>query len=141
MRLRFSLRAMFVLTTLAAAMCFWLILPTLTARRFLTAVASEDYPSADTFFVNADDRFLADWAGTRWGFRTSGELLPLTLANFVHFQRSVRVEIKYFQFDENVRCEARIAATPAGLKKPGISDIQRLGIIYDRRSESHRIRE
>jgi hypothetical protein len=138
MRLRFSLRALFFLTALIAALCFWFVLPTLTARRFLAAVASEDYRSADGFFSNSDDRFLANWADKRWGFRTTGELLPLTFGQLVRRQRTVRVEMKYFQFDENVLCDARIAATPLGLKKPELSDIQRLGILYDRRSETSR---
>lgn len=138
MRLRFSLRALFIVTTLVAALCFWLILPTLTARRFLAAISSEDYRSADKLFSSAADRFLANWADKRWGFRTSGELLPLTFAQLVGRQRTVRVEMKYFQFDENVSCDARIAATPLGLKKSELSAIQRLGILYDRRSETSR---
>ena len=34
MRLRFSLRTLFILTTLTAIACAWAVLPSLTAKRF-----------------------------------------------------------------------------------------------------------
>jgi len=133
MRLRFSLRTLFVITTLVAALCLWFMLPSLTARRFLAAVASEDYPSADEFFLQADDRVLTDWADKRWSFRSSGNLLPLTFGQLCRNQRTVRVECTYFQYDQNFKCELLIAATPFGLKKPQISKPEVLGVLYEGR--------
>src|SRR6476620_4090399 len=134
MRLRFSLRTLFLLTTVVAALCLWFILPSLTARRFLATVASEDYKSADNLFCDTDDRFLADWAEKRWSLRTVPELLPFTLSQSWHNERRIRVEATYFQFDQSMRCEVLITATPFGLQKPQILNEQRTGFLYEKRS-------
>jgi hypothetical protein len=133
MRLRFSLRTLFLLMTIVAALCFWFLLPTLTAQRFLTALAAEDYQSADTFFRNADDRFLADWANKRWSFRSSGELLPLTFHQLWRNKRAMHVEITYFAFDQNFSVETYLAATPFGLNKPERLPAYRVGIVTEER--------
>ena len=135
MRLRFSLRTLFLLTTVVAGLCLWGLLPSIMARRFLATIAKEDYKSADEFFQNADDRFLADWADKRWGFRSSAELQPLTFGQFWRNQREVSVGITYFQFDQSFHVEMSLAATPFGLKKPASSSTARTGYLYNERSE------
>jgi hypothetical protein len=117
-------------------LCLWFMLPSLTAKRFLAALGSEDYQSADTYFLNADDRFFADWADKRWGLRTSAELQPLTVGQFFHNRREVLVEINYFQFDQNFHVDVRLAATPFGLKKPDIPAATRLGYFFDDRAKT-----
>jgi hypothetical protein len=135
MRLRFSLRAMFVATTLVAALCCWFLLPTFTAKRFLNAVANEDYQSADDLFRNSGDRFFAEWSDKRWGFRSTAEMRPITLAQFFQNRRDLVVEISYFEFDQNFSMEMHMDATPFGLKKPVTSETRRLGHIYEEHSE------
>src|SRR5262245_11202609 len=98
MRLRFSLRLLFVLMTVVAAVCLWFLLPSLNARRFLVALKSEDYQSADKLFSKTEDRFLAEWAEKRWSFRSSGELMPFTFDQLWHNRRELRVETTYFEF-------------------------------------------
>src|SRR6478735_6083983 len=115
MRLRFSLRTLFLLMTVVASLCLWFLLPSLTARRFLAALGSEDYHSADTFFRNTDERFLADWSDKRWSFRSSGELMPLTFDQLWRNKRKLRVETTYFEFDQYFSVETYLAATPFGL--------------------------
>ncbi len=136
MHLRFSLRTLFIVTTVAAGLCLWFILPSLTARRFLGAVTHEDYNTADKFFLNADDRFLADWSDKRWAFRSAGALVPLTFGQFCRSQRAIRIELTYFQFDQNFKRDVLVVATPFGLKKPQMSSAERVGIIYDGRGGS-----
>lgn len=67
MRLRFSLRTLFILTTVVAGLCVWFMLPSIMARRFLATIAKEEYKSADEFFQNANDRFLGNTAQDRGG--------------------------------------------------------------------------
>jgi len=134
MRLRFSIRALFILTTIVAALCLWFMLPSLTARRFVVSVAGEDFKSADELFRHADDRFLADWSDNRWSMRAYPELLPLTLSQCLRNERRIRVGITYFQFDQNMYCDVLITATPLGLKKPEFSTPQRTGVLYEERA-------
>jgi hypothetical protein len=133
MRLRFSLRALFLLMTIVAALCLWLLMPSLNARRFLAALDSEDYHAADTFFRRADDRFLADWSDKRWSFRSSGQLLPLTFAQLWRNKRELRVETTYFEFDQYFSVESILTATAFGLNKTEQLPAHRIGIIYDKR--------
>src|ERR1041384_916706 len=111
MRLRFSLRALFLLTVIVASMCYWFLLPTLTARRFVAAVNKEDYKAADAVFLSPEDRFLAIAAEKRWGFGASAQLLPLTFQQLCSNQRAVRVAISYFEFDQRFSLEMEITAT------------------------------
>jgi hypothetical protein len=135
MRLRFSLRTLFLLMTIAAALCLWFLLPSLTARRFLAALNTGDYQSADAIFRNVDDRFLAEWSEKRWSFRSSGELLPLTFDQLWRNKREVRVEITYFEFDQYFSVESYLAATPFGLNKPEQLPAHRVGVIYPEKGE------
>ena len=136
MRPRFSLRALFVLMTFVAVFCTWLVIPTLTAKRFLGAIAAENYPSADEFFINADDRFLSSWADKRWGFQLTGHLSPLTFGHLLRGHRQVRIAIAYFEFDQNMHSEMLVAATPLGLQTPTVSLPKRVGILIDAIDES-----
>ncbi len=134
MRLRFSLRTLFITTTIVAGLCVWFVLPTLSARRFLAAVANEDYKSADSFFRNPDDRVFEQWANDRWSFRSSSKLPWPTIGQLLRGQRQVCVEISYFENDQFFSCELRAVATAFGLKKQEISPEQRNGI-YDGRGD------
>src|SRR6188474_3230326 len=86
-RPRFSLRALFLLTTVAAVVCTYIVLPTLTARRFRSAVTDKDFGKADNFFRNPSDKFLAEWADKKWAFKASTNLAPWTLSQVVRGQR------------------------------------------------------
>ena len=131
MRLRFSLRTLFVLTTLVAVLCLWFMLPSLTARRFLAALNKEDYKSADKFFRIADDRFLVDWSEKRWWLRVCPQLLPLSFSQCWHNERTMRLEITYFQFDQSMKSDVLITATPFGVKNPEFTSAQATGFLYD----------
>ena len=132
MRLRFSLRTLFIVTTLLAAAFYWFVLPTLTAQRFIRAIARGDFQAADAYFSDDGDRFLKMWNDKHWGFLPQAELLPLSLAQLLAARREVRIEITYFELDQNIRCHALIAASPLEFQTLEISPKRRSGIIIDR---------
>ena len=135
MRPRFSLRLMFVVMTVAAGICYWLVRPSLTARRFADAIAVEDFARADQFFDNPNDRFMRDWAAKYWGFRSHAELKPLTLGQLLRGRRHVDVQFAYFYLDKNSSGDAHIVATSFGLKPPIISRAES-ALLIERRSEA-----
>jgi hypothetical protein len=124
MRIRFSLRSFFLLTTLFACFCYiWLIRPTAVAGRFAQAIHNEDYHAADEA-LRPNERFLADWAEKRWAFRSRCHLHPLTFGQLVTGRRYVTVQLNYFEFDHNADQQASLTATPLGLGAPTISSVR-----------------
>src|SRR5262245_9234206 len=126
MRPRFSLRTLFILTTLIALVCTWLTLPTWTARRFVKTLNAESYKAADNFFRSPDDRFLAHWADIRWGFKSKAELAPWSWADGFRGQRKVTIEVRYFAFDQNA---AQVFASNAGIV--GLGHLTSMPVRYD----------
>jgi hypothetical protein len=131
MRLRFSLRTLFLLMTCVAGLCLWFLLPTFNAKKFLKAIDAEDYASADRLFANPRDGFLADWAANRWGLRATANLQPLTFTQLLHNRRELLVGLRYFAFDQNLEVSAHIVAAPLGLQKPDLPPPVRLGYFYE----------
>lgn len=111
MRPRFSLRTLFIITTLTAVACAWMTLPSWTAQRFINAVAANEFEKADNFFRNPDDRFLVHWADIRWGFKCEAKLAPWSWADALRGQRKVTIEARYFALDQNA---AQVLASNAG---------------------------
>jgi hypothetical protein len=130
-RPRFSLRALFLLTTLAAIVCTYVVLPTLTARRFRAAVANHEFTEADNFFRNPTDKFLAEWADKKWGFKASADVAPWSLGQMFRGQREVVVRVGYFEFDQNASCTATIGASSLGLGSPTVSPVSHGGRYID----------
>jgi hypothetical protein len=131
MRLRFSLRTLFILTTLTAIACAWAVLPALTAKRFLNTLAAKDYQTADQFFRNPSDQFLATWAEKRWAFGATGEMAPWTFGQVLTGKREVVIRLGYFEFDQNGSRTATIAATALGLGQPTLSPVTYSGTYID----------
>lgn len=111
MRLHFSLRTLFIITTLTAVACAWMTLPTWTAQRFVKTLNAENYEAADNFFRDPTDRFLAHWADIRWGFKCEAKLAPWSWVNALRGQRKVMIEARYFALDQNA---AQVLASNAG---------------------------
>jgi hypothetical protein len=129
--LHFSLRALFLLTTLVAGICLWFLLPTFTAKKLLKAIDAENYAAADALFTNPADRFFADWAEKRWGLRATARLQPFTFSQLLHNRRELAVSLRYFAFDQNLEVDARLVATAFGLQKPDLPPAVRLGFFYE----------
>jgi hypothetical protein len=136
MRLRFSLRTFLILVALLAAFCYyWFVLPSVTANRFIQAVATNDYVAADRLFSDPKDRFIAASAEKYWAFEPTAELLPVTFGQLLRGRRHVSLHYRYFHLDLNVDSIAHIPATPSGLKSPVISTVD-AAMIIDRSSEA-----
>jgi hypothetical protein len=136
MRLRFSLRTFFILVALLAAFCYWwFVLPSVTANRFIQAIAAKDYVAADRLFSDPKDRFIAAAADKYWAFETTAELGPITFGQLLTGQRHVSLHYRYFHLDLNVDSIAQIPATPFGLQSPVISTVD-AAMIIDRSSDA-----
>jgi hypothetical protein len=57
-RFRFSLRFLFLITTLAACLTYWAVSPTLYAQQFIGALHAANYKEADDCLRRQTDRFL-----------------------------------------------------------------------------------
>jgi hypothetical protein len=126
----------FVLVALLAAFCyFWIVMPTLTANRFVEAIVAKDYHAADVLFDVPDAGFLVRSAETYWAFNARAERLPITLDQLLTGRRHVLLHFDYFHLDQNVSSQAHIAATPLGLGLPVISRVGS-GTIIDRSSSA-----
>ena len=142
MHLRFSLRTLLVLTTLLALfLYFWVIMPTQTAQRFIRAVNSQDYATADKLVGDTRNFDLKRWKIERWGLTTETELEPWSLSQFLKGGRNVNIRMKYFQLDELFDTEIQLTATSLSMKNfrtikvlpEAVIDTSQRGRILDRR--------
>ena len=118
MRLKFSLRTLFLTTTIVAAGCYWLIRPTIKAQRFAHAVASEDYELADAYFCDPGDHFLFDWNEKHWRFKAQAELDQWSLRGLMRGERRVRLRVTYGDAGPMRSREWLVTATRSGLLPP-----------------------
>jgi hypothetical protein len=137
LRLRYSLRTLLIVMAILALFCTWLVVPTLTANRFLSAVETREYLVADNYFRNPDDRFLNQHSEERWAFQTSAELEPWTVGQLLHGKRRIVMHLHYFEFDQNANRTANIDVTPLGASGLELTPVTHGGrYIYDRREAS-----
>jgi len=61
MKLRFSLRAMLVVFTLAVAFCVWRDRPRRMANRFVDAIAARQYETAEDLFADGEQPFVVQF--------------------------------------------------------------------------------
>jgi hypothetical protein len=55
---RFSIRTILVATAISAAGCWWVVRPTAVARRFVAAIAAQDFAAADSLGIDPNRRFV-----------------------------------------------------------------------------------
>jgi hypothetical protein len=104
-----------VLTTIVALGCYWLILPSLSAQRFVRAINATDYQQADACFQAAIDRFLDEWNERYWNFTSSAELEPWSFRGVVRGQRRVKLNLS-FGGPSPLRIQTyKVTATRSGL--------------------------
>jgi len=132
MRIRFSLRTIFILLTLLACSCYlWLTRPSQVAHRFAHSINTENYHAADRLLPDGDE-FLVGWADKRWAFKASAEVRPLTFAQLLAGRRYVDVHVSYFDLDHTATRQVELAATSRGFKSPAMSSVQYEGMFIDR---------
>jgi hypothetical protein len=108
---------LFIGTAIVAAACYWLILPSIKAQRFVRAVSSGNYQRADAYFNNQEDQFLFGWNDKHWHFHADAELEPWSFSQFLRGERLVRLRVR--AGDATVRTrEWILAATRGGLLEP-----------------------
>jgi len=118
MRPRFSLRWLFLGTALFAVFCYWLILPTVVANRFVRALAEMDYKLADTCFRSTNDRFLFDSNEKHWHFKAQAELGPRSFAHLLRGQRIISLTVMYGDAGPLRVSICTVIATRRGLLTP-----------------------
>ncbi len=118
MRPKFSLRTLFLMTTVVAAGFYWLMLPTITAQRFARAIASENYQLADSYFRDPGDQFLHSWNEKHWRFQASANLDPWSVRGFAIGRRSVTLRVAYGDAGPMRPAAWIVVATQTGLQKP-----------------------
>jgi hypothetical protein len=116
----------------------YIILPTLTARRFVARVADKKFVNADNSFRNPSDRFLAEWADKKWAFHASADLVPWSPGQIFRGERKIVVRLDYFEFDQNASCTATTTTGSLGLGPPTLSPVSYGGRFIDAIRESVR---
>jgi hypothetical protein len=109
---------LFLATTVVAAGCYWLMLPTIKAKQFVRAVALENYGLADSFFRDPDDQFLFDWNEKHWRFRAIAEMDPWSVREFARCRRSVTLRVTFGDAGPMRSGAWVVVATAFGLQKP-----------------------
>lgn len=118
-RMRFSLRDLFVITTLAAIGAYWWsVLPTTLAKQFITAIQQEQYDAADRMFPTAEDRFLAELYKQANRFEVEALLEPKDQNNNWPSSRVIALRITYGTWNHASTYSVRIHVTRSGLGKP-----------------------
>jgi hypothetical protein len=123
-RFRFSLRALLIAFALVAGICYWLILPTIEAERFVRAVDSGDFKSADACFHRPEDRFFVTWKEKNWAFKPQAELESWSFTEFVEGRRRVAIRITYGNHGQLHGLEGTAIATRSGVRSPDFTDIR-----------------
>ena len=119
MRPRFSLRTLLTLTTAFALFCYyWVIMPTRTAQRFLDAVKSNDFVTADECFRDAKDRNYAKLDGEYWAFKLQANLEQRSLAEFLRGERRISYQLSFGGPRPLIGRGGTIISTAGGLQSP-----------------------
>jgi VanZ family protein len=111
----YSLKALFAVATLAAVICYWLVLPTVNAQRFAAAMHHRDYAVAESLFVSPAKVFPGSFKQHRH-FEPRVGIEPMTWNDFWKGERRIGVGISYGDGDGIASCAAEIRARRAGLE-------------------------
>jgi hypothetical protein len=117
-RFRFSLRVLFLVATIAAALAYWAVSPTLHAQQFLRALHAANYKVADECFRSQESRFLLDLYDKHWRFITRANLEPWTFAQLLSGKREIRLHVAYGDAGPMRSLVFNVFVTSAGLLAP-----------------------
>lgn len=106
MRPRFSLRALFLATTVAACICFWIVLPTDRAMSLIKAIETRNYEYADGFFSNrvltdGDSHSLTKLSRLDPTFTANARLHTISLQNLWRGERTVTIYLSNHEILQN----------------------------------------
>jgi hypothetical protein len=115
MRLRYSLRALFVFVTLVCLGVGWLALPTIRAQQFVAAIERKDYAAAERLFAEQEDTFPGSFKQHQH-FEPRVSLKPLTWHDLVHRERNLYVAVTYGDGTGIAGCGVEVRSTASGLE-------------------------
>jgi hypothetical protein len=121
MRLRYSIRVLLVATAIVAAGCYWLMLPTIMAKRFIRAVDTADYALADNCFRDVKDRIFESYNQKFWTFQLQADLAPSSATQIWRGERQINFHLAVGGPMPTRINEGTIVATRLGLKSPEIT--------------------
>jgi VanZ family protein len=91
---RYSLRTLFVVMTLGALACYWMMLPTMNAQRFVRAIQQHDYATAESLFMASSKKFPGDFKNFPV-VELEPSLQPLTWSELWKGERAIFVTISF----------------------------------------------
>jgi VanZ family protein len=113
--IRFSLKAMFIVTAVVAAVCYWLLLPSINAQRFAAAIRSGDYAAAERLFARGEEAFPGSWKEHEY-FDANVSMRPISRRELLHGERQISVGIAYGDAHGRATCAGQFRATRSGLE-------------------------
>src|SRR5947208_2496467 len=121
MRLRYSIRVLLLATAIVAAGCYWLMLPTIMAKRFIRAVDTADYALADNCFRDVKDRICKSYNQKFWTFQLQADLAPSSPTQIWRGERQINFRLAFGGPMPTRIHEGTILATGLGLKSMEIT--------------------
>lgn len=112
---RYSLRTLFMMMTAVAAGCYWMVLPTINAQRFVQAIQERNYAAAERIFISKSEAFPGSFKQYRH-FKSWPTIAPMTLSDIWRGERRIGVGIHYGDEGAMATCAADIRAYRSGLQ-------------------------
>jgi hypothetical protein len=111
----FRLRTMFFLVAVAACALYWVMLPTVNARQFISAVNAGQYDVAERLCVSERDKFPGSWT-KHSTFNPHAVMPDLTWADLIRGVRPFAISITYGDSSGIATCAQECRATRAGIE-------------------------
>jgi hypothetical protein len=115
LRLRYSLRFLWIAVTLASVLLVWVLLPTYYARRFVAAIQAKNYAAAESLCRDQTDPFPGDWKRHKH-FEPKAGLAPISWGGLWNGRRQMFVVISYGDNDGIASCGVECRATRRGIE-------------------------
>jgi hypothetical protein len=118
MRIHFSLRTLFILAALVAMLSYWIVRPTIVAAQFTMFAKDLDFMTGKDFMKD-NAYLLADWNDRNVITYVNASLVPWYLAQILHGERMVALEIEYLAAVDHLKhgIVIYVSATPFGLEQ------------------------
>jgi VanZ family protein len=111
---RYSLKTLFIAMTVIAVVCYWLMLPTMNAQRFVRAIQQRDYATAESLFIASSDKFPGDYKRSDI-LETEPRIYSLTWSALWNGERRILVTTRSGDKQGTIRFGATILAYRQGL--------------------------
>lgn len=110
--MRFSIRTLFLVTTVVALTVWWLAKPSANAARFARAINAQEYDrAAKMFVVDGPDAVLTDWRPHAAVASVSG----VTFSDLLRGRREVKLQITYHASSKDIMGHFPLEASCRGV--------------------------